>query len=282
MSPRPEEKRGGPSPEGKRGGPRAVPAGVVAGAALLVVALAFALGGAGCATGGEPASAKKKGGPLQHYQLGRMYFEQGRVNEAVQEIDTSLRLDPTLPQVWFYRGYIRWTLEQWAEAEKDFRKALEVNPYYTDARMYLATTRDRQGDLPGALAELDRALLDKAFATPEKIHLTKARILRREKQTEEALASLRAAVTARPRFYEAHYEMGGVLVELGRMGEAETAYRAAEPGYTKNAEYHLRLGETLFNLRRRSEAAAELRRAVELSPGSEAAARAAELLKVIG
>ena len=244
------------------------------------VAVLWTLLLAGCASS-TPESTRKSG-PLHHYQLSRMYYEQGRDQEALDEIERSLRADRGLPQVWFYRGYIFWNLGKWKAAEQSFREALARNPYFTDARMWLATCLEKEGDVPGALAQLDQAAEDRSFATPEKIHLTKALILERQDRLDEALAALRTAVTVRPRFYDAHYEMALVLTKLNRLDEATLSFDAAEPGYAKDPEFHYRRGEALFRMRRRQEAARELRRALELAPGSEAAAKAGQLLKEIG
>jgi tetratricopeptide (TPR) repeat protein len=208
-----------------------------------------------------------------------MYFEQGRVPEALGEIERAIRADRTLPQIWFYRGYIHWTMEQWEKAAGDFEESLELNPYYTDARMYLATCREKLGHPDEALAELDRALADRTFASVEQIHLNKALILRRMERNDEALAAFREAVTIRPRFYQAHFEMALLLAQMNRLDEAELAFAAAEPGYARDAEFHFARGEALFRMRRKPDAARELRRALELAPGSEAAARASALLK---
>ncbi len=250
--------------------------------ATALAALVAALAGCGSAPTPLPAAEAGKNGPLHHYQLGRMYFEQGKVREALEEIDRSLRIDDSLPQVWFYRGYIYWNLSKWKDAEEAFRTALVRNPYYTDARMWLATCLDQQGKPQEALNELDRAAEDRSFQTPEKIQLTKAKILDRQGRLDEALATLRSAVTLRPRFYEAHFAMALVLSKLGRLEEAQLAFDAAEPGYAKDAEFHWKRGEALFRMRRKPEAAKELRRAQELAPGSEAAANAGQLLKEIG
>lgn len=252
----------------------------------VAVAVAFVVPGlllAGCASSrsNSPSQevARKKAGPMQQYQLARMYFEQGRVPDALEAIERALRADRSLPQLWFYRGYIHWTMERWDKAEADFREAIARNPYFTDARMYLATCLEKRGNPEGALTELDLALTDKTFPTPEQIWLNRALILRRMGRTEDALAALRESVTDRPRFYRGHYEMATLLAAMGRLDDAESAFAAAEAGYPKDAMFHFERGEVLYRLRRPQEAKAELRRAVELAPGSDAAAKAAQLLK---
>jgi len=218
-------------------------------------------------------------GALQHYQRARLAFEQNRVPDAMSEIERALKMDPKLPQVWFYRGYMYFTLGDFAKAEADFRTAIERHPFYTDARMYLAACLDQQGKPDAALVELDRALADTTYPTPEQVRLNKALILERVGRRDEALTELRRAVGARPKYYRAHFEMGRLLAAMDRFDEAELAFEAAEAGEGKNPEYQLARAETLLKIGQTNDARARLRRVLELAPGSEAAAKAAALLK---
>lgn len=235
---------------------------------------------AGCAAPRGGRSAKSDG-PLHHYQLARMHFEQGRVPESLEEIETSLRLDGSLPQVHHYRGYIYWNLEQWHDAAASFERALELQPYYTDARMFLATCLENLGRVDDALAQLDRAERDRTFGAREKVYVTRAMIYKRQGRLGDALADLRQAVELRPRYYRAHYEMALVLDGMDRLDEAIAAFDAAEPGYAENARFHLDKGRALFRHGLLPAAALQLRRAMEIAPGSESAAQARELLEVI-
>lgn len=242
----------------------------------LGIALALAVG---CASSTPPPAET---GPLKHYQMARMYFDQGRTDDALREIDLSLRQDRSLPQVHFYQGFIYYSVGDLAKAEPCFQSAIGLDPYYTDARMYLAATLDGLGRPNEALAELERALANRTYPTPEKILVNKALILDRQGESDAALAALRQAVEVRPRYYRAHLEMGRLLEKAGRSGEALAAYQAAAPGYEQEAAFHYEYGRTLFRNRREAEAKRELRRAIDLAPGSPTAAKAQELLAVIG
>jgi len=234
---------------------------------------------AGCASSGPPAPADA--GPLQHYQMARMYFEQGRTDDALKEIELSLRRDDTLPQVHFYKGFIYYSLGDMAKAVPPFEAAVQRDPYYTDARMYLAAAYEELGRPQDALAELDRALSNRTYPTPEKILVNKALVLARQGQYEPALAALRQAIDIKPRYYRAHFETAQILETTGRGKEALAAYENAAPGFVDDAAFHLAYGSALFRARREAEAKAQLKRAVELAPGSTVAAKASELLEVI-
>ncbi len=236
---------------------------------------------AGCASS-SPSPSPTENGPLMHYQLARVNFDQGRVDDALREIDLSLRQDKSLPQVHFFKGFIYYSMGDYAKAEPCFRSAIELDPYYTDARMYLAATCEEQGRSDEALAELDRALANRTYPSPEKILVNKALILNRRGEAEAALATLRQAVEVRPRYYRAHLEMGRLLEKSGRDAEALAAYETAAVGYEQDAAFHYEYGRALFRNRREVEAKRELGRAIELAPGSETATKAQELLAVIG
>lgn len=250
--------------------------------ARLFVALLLLVLLASCASSPSKSSFDDRDGPMQHYRRAVMLFDEGQVERALEEIDRSIDLDSDLPAATFYRGYILWNLGRYGEAETSFRDTVRINPLHLDARMYLASCLEQTGSVDAALRELDAAIALPGVPNIEQVRLNKALILERQGRLDQALGELRAAVTTRPRYHRAHFEMAKILEEMGRPEDALLALRAAEPGYAKDAEYHYRLGSLLFHLRRNEEASRSLRRVLDLGPGTEAAARAQELLKVIG
>lgn len=249
-------------------------------AALAAMLLVVVLSGA-CA-GGGPQPTERADGPLHHYQLARVYFEQGRIDNALEQIEISLEKDDTLPQTHFFKGYVFYNLERWEEAEPAFRKALEIHPNYTDARSFLADTLSRLGRHEEALTELAGALKDPSYPNPEKIHLNRAMVFKRLGRLSEAVESLQAAVAESPRYYRAHYEMARLYEEIRRPEDALRAFEAAEPGFRDNAEFQLNYGAALLRAGRTGEAEMHLRRVRALSPGSEEDERARRLLEVLG
>ncbi len=147
--------------------------------------------------------------------------------------------------------------------------------------MFLATCLEKLGRADEALAQLDRAERDRTFGAREKVFVTRAMIHKRQGRLTDALSDLRSAVELRPRYYRAHYEMALVLDAMDRLEESIAAFDAAEPGYGENARFHFEKGRALFRHGLLPAAALQLRRAMDLAPGSESAAKARELLEVI-
>jgi Tfp pilus assembly protein PilF len=183
--------------------------------------------------------------------------------------------------VHFYLAYVRWTQGEWEQAAAGFEKALSLNPYYTEARIYMATCLNETGDPAGAIAQLEQALLDRTYPGPEGIHLNIALIKKQGGDLEGALASLREAVELNPKFYRAHLEMARLLVELGRNEEAVAAFGVAEAGYREDHEFHHEFGVALFRAGQPEEALRHLRKVVDLAPGSQDAVEAKKLIAII-
>ena len=58
--------------------------------------------------------------------------------KAAVELRAALAADPQYSQAWLYLGRVQRDLFEIEEAEKSFRKALEIDPDYTEARPLLA------------------------------------------------------------------------------------------------------------------------------------------------
>src|SRR5262249_511319 len=84
--------------------------------------------------------------PQLYYFRGMVHFRQQRHTEALRDFDTAVTRDPNFALAYFYRGRMRVTLaEEWAEAEKDFSKALELDPKPTQTRSWRAIARAKTG-----------------------------------------------------------------------------------------------------------------------------------------
>lgn len=69
-----------------------------------------------------------------HYQLGRIYFVEGKRDDALREINAELALRPNFGRAYYMRGLIEGFQKNLDAAEADFKKILELGELDEHAR----------------------------------------------------------------------------------------------------------------------------------------------------
>jgi len=166
----------------------------------------------------------------------------------------ALELDNTLAEVhYMLAGINTWTDWDWLGAEREFRRAIELNPNYPDARIYYSHFLNYMGRPKEAAIQADRALeldpLNTLFQGIYSMYLMQARryddaiamlrkILDKEPNDAIALSTLRTAYHMKRMYKEAleiwkaSYEARGdhEAVEALERGFAEAGYQGALRG----------------------------------------------------
>ncbi len=100
-----------------------------------------------------------------YFYRGRVYLHKGDYSAALDNYDAALRINSELPIVIFARGIVRFVIDRFAEAARDFAHArqLPVQDPYTTVWLYLSRARAGQ---PGAteLAEGAKILDEQSWA----------------------------------------------------------------------------------------------------------------------
>jgi len=106
----------------------------------------------------------------------------------------------------------------WPAAEKEFRRAIELNPQYASARQWYAEFLSWQGRFDEAFAESSQARqLDPLSLIIATDH---AAILYESRQYESAIEQCRSVLELDPTYDHAETEMIGPYLQLGRYDEA--------------------------------------------------------------
>jgi len=111
----------------------------------------------------------------------------------------ALSLDPDLPDAHATRGFVLWLLDRFPEAEREFQRAIELDPKHFEARYLYARACFQRG-------ELERA----------------AKLFEEAGQIRED--------------HETLYFAAQALTALGRRAEAEAGYRRALPAIERHLE----------------------------------------------
>ena len=132
----------------------------------------------------------------------------------------AIALDETLAEPHVSLGHVSYFYDRdWVAAEREFKRALELNPNYAVGHHWYAIFLSTiPGRIPEALAEIRRALeLD---PTSLIINAWYGRILGVAGQLDEAVEQLKKAVELDPSFLLSHYRLGQAYAEKQMYNEA--------------------------------------------------------------
>jgi tetratricopeptide (TPR) repeat protein len=167
---------------------------------------------------------------VAHYDLGDVYLEQGRLDDAIAE----------------------------------YQKALNIHPDCVQAHVDLAVAYRQQGKLDDSIAECREALRHKPdFAGA---HLDLGLALRREGKTDQAIGEFQAALENDPQLAEARFNLGNTYLQLRQFDESIKQFSSAlvvNPNYIKARN---NLGAALLQAARPAEAAGQFRQALKSQP----------------
>lgn len=187
--------------------------------------------------------------------LGRGYadFKNERYADALEELTTASKIDPSVPDTYHFMGEVYRNLLLMDKAQQLYRKALAVNPHYTLSRKNLAMVLYEAGkyeDAVGLLTSLRKeypgdtfvlgelAINAIALGKPaEAIELLKqynrvegeqawgyaqlGRAYADAGNDQKAEQAYRRAIAIDPRFALAHYWLGQLLAATGRQQQAK-------------------------------------------------------------
>jgi len=208
--------------------------------------------------------------------LGVHRAQRGDLDAAVQLITEAIQRSPRFPDYHYNLAKVLEIADRNAEAEREYREVLKLNPSHVDALInlshlmlvkpapeaaieYAARALELQprsvgahNNLALALNSLDRSeeaeqvLLRALEYRPDSADtlVNLSRVYRRRERYQEAIACLRKAVALDPNLPQALNNLGGVLKFEGKLDEAISCIRKALT-LSPNAAVHSHL---LFNL----------------------------------
>ncbi len=153
------------------------------------------------------------------------FYLKGNIQEAAKLYQYCINQGLKDHRVLSNYGAILQGLGKSEEAEKWFRKAIELNPDYAKAHANLGNILSNLGKLQEAEISQRKAIeLNPDFA---EAHSNLGNILKDLGKLQEAEISQRKAIELKPDFAEGHYNLGLILKYHGKLQEAEYSYRKA-------------------------------------------------------
>ena len=139
-----------------------------------------------------------------------------KIKEAATK---ALEIDPTLGEPHAALATIKDGNEgDWAGAEKEYRRAIELSPNYATAYHWLAESLAMQGRFDESFAEYKRALEIEPYSLAISTDLGMAYYYAR--QYDRAIEHLKKLIEMDPNYVRTHYYLAQVYLEKGMFEEA--------------------------------------------------------------
>jgi TolB-like protein/Tfp pilus assembly protein PilF len=178
-------------------------------------------------------------------------------------IEKALGLDATLAEAYTTLGYIKLFHDwDWPGADREFKKAIELNPNYALARHWYAMYLMVTDQFEEALKEMKRAQsLDPLSPI---ISASLGGYYYYARKYQQAIRQCRETLEIDPNFYLGHGILGAVYAQIGEYEEAAQELKKAV-SLSKDPEAYAALGYTYARWNRRDEAQALVKEIKDVS-----------------
>lgn len=182
---------------------------------------------------------------------------------AKAEAITAIQIDNALAEAHATLAYISHYEWDWPTADREFRRALELNPNLALARAWYSNyliSRDRDEE---AIAEVRRAEELDPFSLVVVTNV--GWTLSNARRPPDAIAAYRRALAIDPSYLQAHLRLGSELATIGQFDEAIREHRKVIEMTQRSAVGLASLAQTYAKASRRAEAVATLDELLVLS-----------------
>jgi len=183
---------------------------------------------------------------LYYYDLGMSALSAKNYSEAIANFFIATQKAPNEPKVWNSLGIAYMEVYEYEKAESAFRKALEVDKKFTEARLNLGVMYFRKKDYENALREIRTALADEPFPHKHIAFYYLARIYKAIDNQNLYLENLRKATAYNPMFFDAQLELANAYEEMGDYGSALGVYRNLLNNGIRTPQIELNMARLLF------------------------------------
>ncbi len=167
-----------------------------------------------------------------NFQMGDLLLTKGNATAAAEHFGKASKADPRSVLAATEWGISLFSAGRLPEAEVQFRRALALEPSYTDARFDLASVEASSGEWEIAAADFRRVMEERPEDGRARQHLGEVLLLWGDTlfkagMNEPALARYRDALQFRADDAQAHGKVGMVLAKMARLDEAQAEFEVA-------------------------------------------------------
>lgn len=244
----------------------------------LPLRLAALLAAAVCAA--APLAAQPQSADAEaRFNAGLTHLRDGRPKLALEEFQSAIKQDGKNPYFFKGLGLAYAALKRFDDAVGAFRKARELNPYYTDVRNDLGMALILAGKREAGKAEFLAAFNDPTNPTPELSSRNLGQAYLEEKNYAQAASWFQSSLNRNKNYPDSYLGLAEALAALGRAGEVVSLLETGARECPESTDVKFALAKAYYRAGRFDDARPLLEDARRKDPGGAAGQRAAELLK---
>ena len=208
-----------------------------------------------------------------HTELGSLYFQNGNLIVALEELTLAAAIDPEYATAFSTRGLVLYHVREFESAEKDFRRALSLEGRNPEINNNYGWFLCQTGKEKESIAYFQRAIRNPLYQTPEIAHMNAGACHIRLGELDVAEEYIRKTSRFTPDSAQALFHLATIQYKRGNFDAArehlKTAARISEPNAAMLWLF-LRVERRLGDAMAEKSLAAQLRRLYPDSPEYQA------------
>jgi tetratricopeptide (TPR) repeat protein len=167
--------------------------------------------------------------------LGVLFFDQGRIGEAISALTQAILFDPHYLPAYTNLANALWKNRDLQGALREFSRVLELDPENVQALSGRGCVSSELREFNLAVADLERAV--QIDPSDPLIHRNLGNVLIEQRSFESALSHLNRAIELKSDDAPSFFSRGAIFLDYGRLGEAIEDFDRAlllHPGHAKS------------------------------------------------
>jgi len=169
-----------------------------------------------------------------HTELGSLYFQNGNLIIALEELTMAAAIDPEYAIAFSTRGLVLYYVKEFESAEKDFKHALSLEERNPEINNNYGWFLCQTGKAKESIAYFERAYKNPMYQTPANAYMNAGACYTKLNELDLADDALRKSLRLTPENPQALYHLANVSYKRGNFDAARKhlndAVRLVDPG----------------------------------------------------